>query len=109
MQNIENKRLLARSVREGTDRTHSERLTFAEECKKIFLFRTNRRRKAAQREGWMALTGSGLPEEIRKLTAGFAEMQNKENKKLLARSVREGTDRTHSERSTLQRNVKHRN
>ena len=51
MQNKENKRLLARSVREGTDRTHSERSTFAEEWKKNFLFRTNRRRKAAQREG----------------------------------------------------------
>ena len=49
----------------------------------------------------MAQTGSGLPEEIRKLTASFAEMQNKENKRLLARSVREGTDRTHSERSTF--------
>ena len=34
MQNKENKRLLARSVREGTDRTHSERSTFAEEWKK---------------------------------------------------------------------------
>ena len=51
MQNKENKRLLARSVREGTDRTHSERSAFAEEWKKNFLFRTNRRRKAAQREG----------------------------------------------------------
>ena len=74
MQNKENKRLLARSVREGTDRTHSERSTFAEKCKKNFLFRTNHRRKAAQREGRMALTGRGLPEEIRKLTAGVAEM-----------------------------------
>ena len=67
MQNKENKRLLAGSVREGTDRTHSERSAFAEEWKKIFLFRTKHRRKAAQREGRMALTGSGLPEEIRKL------------------------------------------
>ena len=49
----------------------------------------------------MAQTGSGLPEEIRKLTASFAEMQNKENKRLLAGSVREGTDRTHSERSAF--------
>ena len=36
MQNKENKRLLARSVREGTDRTHSERSAFAEEWKNSF-------------------------------------------------------------------------
>ena len=73
MQNKENKRLLARSVREGTDRTHSERSALQRNGKKLSV-QENRRRKAAQREGWMAQTGSGLPEEIRKLTAGFAEM-----------------------------------
>ena len=53
MQNKENKKLLARSVREGTDRTHSERSTFAEEWKKTFCSeQTAEERPLSVRAGW---------------------------------------------------------